>query len=119
VKRREHRREKKLVKIACVAGGYDAGMEGGWVGPRRVLGVGRRGAWVIKNYVFGKNSPQIVIFMVVSPFCHHATLQVGLTWGVRWTRIRWEKFSTVFAPYSIDNILSIFYKNNDKFFYRS
>jgi hypothetical protein len=26
---------------------------------------------------------------------------VGPTWGVRWDRLRWEKFTSVFAPYSI------------------
>jgi hypothetical protein len=28
--------------------------------------------------------------------------RVGPVWRVRWARIGWEKFSIVFAPYSID-----------------
>jgi hypothetical protein len=31
-------------------------------------------------------------------FGHHVTLHVGQTWGVRWVRIWWEKFSIIFAP---------------------
>jgi hypothetical protein len=34
-------------------------------------------------------------------FGHHATWRVGPAWGVRRTRIGWEKFSIVFGPYSI------------------
>jgi hypothetical protein len=39
--------------------------------------------------------------MVVPPFCHHATWQVGSVRGARWARIVWKKFSIVFVPYTI------------------
>jgi hypothetical protein len=55
---------------------------------------------------FDRNAPKIEIFMVVPPFfCHYTTWRVGPAWGVRRARIVWEKFSIVFAPYSIDNVI--------------
>jgi hypothetical protein len=44
------------------AGGGPSGY-GGWVDT----------GWVIKNYVFGRNAPQIAISIVVPLFCHHTT----------------------------------------------
>jgi hypothetical protein len=53
--------------VEIVEGGWWARWVGGWVD------VG----WVKKQFIFGRNAPQIAISMVVPPFFgHHATLRV-------------------------------------------
>jgi hypothetical protein len=64
--------------------------------------VGKKGRGEKNNsFFFGRNAPQIAISMTVPPFWPSWK---GPAWGVTRTRIEWEKFSIVFAPYSIYNI---------------
>jgi hypothetical protein len=82
-----------------------ADLRAAWVG-QRVWRVGRHGVGDKKiMFLTKKKARQIAISMVVPPSCHRATWRVGPAWGVRRARIGWEKFSIVFAPYSIDYLL--------------
>jgi hypothetical protein len=64
---------------------------------------------VRKIFVFGKTLSKLWFFVLHN----HSTLstfkniwRVGPTWGVRRVRFEWEKFSIVFAPYSIDRLVT-------------
>jgi hypothetical protein len=75
-----------------------------WVGPAGTQRGYARGGW--KKFVSGRLTLQIAIFLVLhSPSTLSTsknTRRVGPAWGVRRPRFGWEKFSIVFAPYSID-----------------
>jgi hypothetical protein len=75
---------------------------GGWVDK----------GWVKKNYGFGRNAPQIVIFMVVPPFWSLRNLTGGSSVRGKRTRIGWETFSIVFAPYSIEKAVVVLQLHN-------
>jgi hypothetical protein len=75
-------------------------------GPHASIGGWVKRGWVTKtNCFWQKRSPNCDFLVLHSPSTLSTSKnmwRVGPAWGVRWTRIGWEKFSIVFTPYSID-----------------
>jgi hypothetical protein len=104
----------------CAARFCPVGRVGGCVGP---VGIGGRvhTRWVTKELrSWQKHSPNYNFLVLHSPSTLSTSKniwRVGPAWGVRRTWFRWEKFSIVFAPYSIDTTLSWsrIYKSRETF----
>jgi hypothetical protein len=81
------------------------GSKGGWWA-QQVWRVGRHGVGDKKFVFLAETLPKLRFLWSFHLFGHHATWRVGPAWGVRRARIWWEKFSIVFAPYSIDRYVA-------------
>jgi hypothetical protein len=71
-------------------------------GPKAGIGVSMRGVGEKNDSFFSRTLPKLQFPWSFHLFGHHATWHVGPTWGLRRAWIGWEKFSIVFAHYSID-----------------
>jgi hypothetical protein len=61
-----------------------------------------------------KRSPNCDFLVLHSPSTlstYKNIWRLGSSWGVRWARFGWEKFSIVFTPYSIDKHAEVFFRN--------
>jgi hypothetical protein len=90
------------------------------VGPKWVWRAGTCGVGEKNNLFLAETLLKLRYLWSFHLFGHHATWWVGPVWGVRQARIGWERFSIVFAPYSIDKApILIIYQQTISLWFRT